>query len=81
VKSKEAFPWRRPHMKIVVNKDKCSGHARCNAGGPDVYELDELGYVAFTELDVPVGLERQARDGAAACPERAITLVEAPLQQ
>jgi ferredoxin len=68
-------------MKIVVNKDKCSGHARCNAGGPDVYELDDLGYVAITELDVPPGLAGQARDGAAACPERAISLVEASLPQ
>jgi ferredoxin len=61
-------------MKVVVDKDKCSGHARCNAAGPDVYVLDELGYVALTELEVPAGLERQAQDGAAACPERAITL-------
>ena len=68
-------------MKIVVDKDKCSGHARCNASGPGIYELDELGYVALTELEVPVGMEGQARDGAAACPERAISLVESPSQQ
>jgi ferredoxin len=61
-------------MRIVVDKNKCSGHARCAATGPDIYELDDLGYVDITELEVPPGLEKQAQDGAAACPERAITL-------
>ncbi|HLM06233.1 MAG TPA: ferredoxin [Blastococcus sp.] len=62
-------------MKIVVDKARCSGHARCAAAGPDLYELDDLGYNALTELEVPAGMEKQAQDGAAACPERAITLV------
>ena len=51
-----------------------TGHARCNVFGPDVYPLDDLGEVAITEADVPPGLERQARDGAANCPEGAITV-------
>ena len=62
-------------MKIVVDKARCSGHARCAAAGPDLYELDDLGYNALTELEVPAGMEKQAQDGVAACPERAITLV------
>jgi ferredoxin len=62
-------------MKIVVDKARCSGHARCAAAGPDLYELDDMGYCALTELEVPAGMEKQAQDGAAACPERAITLV------
>ena len=62
-------------MKIVVDKSKCSGHARCAAAGPDIYELDDMGYNALTELEVPAGMEKQAQDGAAACPERAISLL------
>jgi ferredoxin len=61
-------------MKIVVDKNKCSGHARCAATAPEVYELDDLGYIGFAEKEVPPGLEDKARTGAAACPERAITL-------
>ena len=61
-------------MKIVVDKSRCSGHARCAATAPDLYELDDLGYVAIDELEVPAGMEKQAQDGAAACPERAITV-------
>jgi ferredoxin len=61
-------------VKVRVDSDKCTGHARCNANGPDVYSLDDLGYCRIEVAEVPEGLERQARDGAAACPERAITL-------
>ncbi len=61
-------------MRVQVDRGKCSGHARCAAAGPDVYELDDLGYVAIDDLDVPPELEKQARDGAAACPERALSL-------
>jgi ferredoxin len=61
-------------MKITVDRDKCTGHARCQATAPDVYQLDDLGYCAITELTVPTGLEQQAQAGAGACPERAITV-------
>lgn len=63
-------------MKIVVNRPSCVGHARCAAAAPEVYELDENGYIAFDEKTVPAGLEAQARRGARACPERAISVVE-----
>lgn len=61
-------------MKVFVDTFKCSGHARCNIAAPDVYELDDLGYCAITELEVPEGLEAAAQAGADACPERAITI-------
>ena len=63
-------------MKITVNQTLCSGHARCAAVAPELYELNDDGYVGFAEKDVPPGLEAQARRGARACPERAITVVE-----
>lgn len=62
-------------MKVVVDSSLCAGHAQCSALGPDVYQLDDSGYCAVGEAEVPVGLEGQARDGAAACPEGAITIV------
>jgi ferredoxin len=61
-------------MKIVVDKKLCSGHARCNAVAGDVYELDDDGYCAITELEVPAELEASAIKGAEACPERAISI-------
>ena len=63
-------------MKIKVDQDRCAGHARCAAVAPELYELDENGYIAFREKAVPPGLEAQAQRGARACPERIITVSE-----
>jgi ferredoxin len=43
---------------------------------PGVYRLDALGYNASDGAEVPPGLEAAAREGAEACPETAIRLVE-----
>jgi ferredoxin len=63
---------------LIVTLDfaKCSGHARCNAVAPEVYTLDADGYCNIQELTVPAGLEQAARNGAANCPERALTIKE-----
>ncbi|MGX7680030.1 ferredoxin [Jatrophihabitans sp. DSM 45814] len=63
-------------MIVTLDQSKCSGHARCNAVAPQVYQLDDDGYCNITELTVPAGLEQAARDGAANCPERAISVQE-----
>jgi ferredoxin len=65
-------------LKIVVNQTLCSGHARCAAVAPEVFTLDDDGYIGFAEKDVPPGLEASARRGARACPERAISIVDDP---
>jgi ferredoxin len=62
-------------MKVTVDKSLCSGHARCYATSPKVFDIDDLGYVVVDETKtVPADLEDAARDGADACPERAITI-------
>jgi ferredoxin len=63
-------------MKIVVNTALCSGHARCAAVAPEVFTLDDVGYIGFEEKEVPEELEAQARRGVRACPERALKLEE-----
>jgi ferredoxin len=62
-------------MKVTVDKSLCSGHARCHATSPEVFDIDDIGYVVVDETKaVPADLEDAARDGANACPERAITI-------
>ena len=63
-------------MKVVVRPNRCQGHARCIAEGPDVYVLDDLGYNSTDINDVPPHLADQARRGALACPELALTIVD-----
>ena len=63
-------------MKVIADHNLCSGHARCAAVAPEVYELDDQGYIALSEKDVPSELEAAARRGVRACPERALTFIE-----
>jgi ferredoxin len=63
-------------MQIHVDATRCQGHARCLAEGPEIYVLDEDGYNSTDLYDVPPNLEAQARRGALACPEQALTVLE-----
>jgi ferredoxin len=63
-------------MRVTLDVAKCSGHARCNAAAPQVYEVDEEGYSTVRDLETPARLEQAARTGAASCPERALTIHE-----
>jgi ferredoxin len=63
-------------IRINVIEGKCVGHARCAAVAPEVYVLDEDGYLDLPEKSVLPEIEGQARRGARACPERAINVIE-----
>ena len=62
-------------MKVRVDADACTGHGRCYALVPDVFDSDDEGHsvVRFGSDDIPVGLEEVARMAAMNCPEKAIT--------
>lgn len=61
-------------MKIRIDKASCVGNARCAAVSESLFPLDEDGYIAVSEIDVPAGQEALARRGARACPERIIVI-------
>jgi ferredoxin len=63
-------------MRIIVDTKRCSGHARCVAVAPHVYVLNDDGYNETPVSEVKPGFEEEAKRGARACPERAITLEE-----
>lgn len=67
-------------MKITIKVDGglCSGHARCAAKGPDVYDLDDEGFCKSDgKVITDAALREQVTRGMRACPERAITIDEA----
>lgn len=62
-------------MRILVDMDRCQGHARCAVAAPDLLDTDEGGYaVVIRDGDLHDGEEAQALAAAAQCPERAITV-------
>jgi ferredoxin len=63
-------------MKIIADKTRCAGHARCAAVSETLFELDANGYIRFAEKTVPEGQQELARRGIRACPERALRISE-----
>ena len=63
-------------MKIRIKKAACVGNARCAAVAQELFPLDDDGYIAVEQIDVPPGEEELARRGARACPERIIVVEE-----
>ena len=61
-------------MRMTIDHDRCSGHARCFALAPEVYAIDDNGYLVTPSGEVPPALEELARKGAHGCPEKVITL-------
>jgi len=62
-------------MKVRVDREKCQGHNRCYMICPEVYQVDDEGYAYVSNGEVPQDLREQARRGAEACPENAITVL------
>ena len=61
-------------MKVGIDLNKCTGHARCNAVDAELFQLDESGYALRAEVEIPPGEEERAQLAADSCPERAISL-------
>ena len=62
--------------RLAVDPIACTGHGVCAELLPEGVRLDEWGYPLLAAGDVPAELLRQARRAAAACPVRALHLVE-----
>lgn len=64
-------------MRVIVDPDKCQGHARCVAIAPNLFVLDDYGNAeAVGGGLVPPAEEDAASRARANCPEMAIHLIE-----
>lgn len=64
-------------LKVIANRAACCGYGVCAEICPEVYQLDDNGIVVLVTDTVPEGIEEKAREGAAACPQNALEVVEA----
>jgi ferredoxin len=63
-------------MRVRVDRQRCTGHGRCYALAPEVFEADDEGYCVIPSEQVPAELTDVARRGALNCPEDAIEIIE-----
>ncbi|ACU76269.1 putative ferredoxin [Catenulispora acidiphila DSM 44928] len=65
-------------MKLLVDATLCEGYGVCQEQAPAQIDLDDFGYAAVTEAEVPADGEPAARAAVAACPNRALRLESRP---
>lgn len=64
-------------MRVAIDPAKCMGHGICYALAPNVFEDDDQGYGhVIGDGQVPQEQAEAARNGAANCPEGAISVTE-----
>jgi ferredoxin len=63
-------------MRVVVDFQLCESNALCTAAAPTVFELGDDDYLTVLDETPDEKLWDSVRDAAAACPKRAITLIE-----
>jgi ferredoxin len=64
-------------MKIAVDSQRCSGHARCYAVAPKIFTIDEYGYCNIgASKDVDDDDVHLAIEGISVCPEDALYVVD-----
>jgi ferredoxin len=63
-------------MKIRIDSAACTGHGRCYALAPAVFEPDDEGHSIALFDDVPDDLRDQALLAVGNCPEQAISIID-----
>ena len=62
-------------MRIHIDLDQCDGQGLCEAVAPDLFRLDDDGYAARSDVEVPESARAVADDAVARCPMGAIRLL------
>jgi ferredoxin len=63
-------------VKIRLDAARCTGHGRCYALAPHVFDADEDGHCTLLTPEVALAHEREARAAVLNCPEDALELSE-----
>jgi len=67
-------------MILRLDANACTGHGRCYALAPALFDADDDGHCVLVpagdgpERELPEALEGLARKGAANCPEGALSI-------
>lgn len=72
---------KNDRARLVANPALCDGHGICVLRAPDLLTLDAWGFVGVETTEALSGRDlRRARSAVAACPERALSLVQVHVQ-
>jgi len=61
-------------MRIKVDFDLCQGHASCMGEAPEVFEVDDKGFLNILQEEPPEELREKVELAVKYCPTSAISL-------
>lgn len=61
-------------MRIKVDFDLCQGHANCMGEAPEVFQVDDKGYLTVLQEEPPERLREQVEMAVRYCPTGALSL-------
>jgi ferredoxin len=61
-------------MRVVVDYDKCQGNAQCMSLLPEVFDVDDDGYLTLLDEAPPEQMRDRLELACEECPTQAITL-------
>ncbi|MBF6451103.1 ferredoxin [Nocardia aobensis] len=62
-------------MRIEIDRDRCEGHAMCEAIAPAYFSVDDEGTLTVLQDEVPVGADAEVKSATLGCPVAALKLV------
>jgi ferredoxin len=66
-----------PPVKVQIDRPVCQAYGNCADEAPDVFQLDDLGYVELVAGDeVSADREQVARAAVLSCPARALSVAD-----
>jgi len=65
-------------VRIRVDPIACDGRGLCAELLPELISLDDWGFPILRDVDVPVGLAREALEVVKLCPKLALRLEASP---
>ncbi|WP_063043400.1 ferredoxin [Nocardia pseudovaccinii] len=62
-------------MRIEVDRNRCEGHAMCEAAAPEYFSVDDEGVLTILTEEVPDSDKAQAHGAVLSCPVAALKLL------
>ena len=63
-------------MRVKADFDLCKGHANCMGEAPDVFQVDDNGYLTILQEEPPEALREAVELAVKYCPTGALSLEE-----
>ena len=61
-------------MRIIVDFDLCQGHANCMGEAPEVFQVDDQGFLEILQEEPPEELREAVELAVQYCPTGALSL-------